>query len=92
LHPKQHRPITHREAARLQGFPDSFIFKGSKIEIARQIGNAVPPPLSAALAACVENLLNWRYSKRGRCILSGNTKPRNGKYKKQEHEARALNS
>ncbi len=40
LHPEQHRPITHREAARLQSFPDDFVFRGSKTEIARQIGNA----------------------------------------------------
>lgn len=50
LHPEQHRPITHREAARLMGFPDDFIFEGSKIDIARQIGNAVPPALAAAIA------------------------------------------
>ena len=50
LHPEQHRPITHREAARLQGFPDDFVFRGSKTQIARQIGNAVPPPLARALA------------------------------------------
>ncbi len=50
LHPSAHRPITHREAARLQGFPDWFQFEGSKIEIARQIGNAVPPPLATAVA------------------------------------------
>lgn len=56
LHPQQHRPITHREAARFQGFPDGFVFKGSKIEIAKQIGNAVPPPLAAAIAGCVEQL------------------------------------
>ncbi|HSW64469.1 MAG TPA: DNA cytosine methyltransferase [Dissulfurispiraceae bacterium] len=48
LHPSQHRPITHREAARLQSFPDSFRFVGSKIEIARQIGNAVPPMIEVA--------------------------------------------
>lgn len=53
LHPEQHRPITHREAARLQSFPDSFIFTGSKIEVARQIGNAVPPLLAAAVADAV---------------------------------------
>lgn len=53
LHPELHRPITHREAARLQSFPDSFIFTGSKCEIARQIGNAVPPLLARALADCV---------------------------------------
>lgn len=53
LHPEQHRPITHREAARLQSFPDSFVFKGTKIEIARQIGNAVPPLLGKKIAECV---------------------------------------
>ena len=57
LHPEQHRPITHREAARLQSFPDDFIFKGSKIEIARQIGNAVPPLMAQHLAAAVDPLL-----------------------------------
>jgi DNA (cytosine-5)-methyltransferase 1 len=60
LHPTQHRPITHREAARLQGFPDSFVFKGSKIEIAKQIGNAVPPPLAARIADVVYVLLTHK--------------------------------
>jgi DNA (cytosine-5)-methyltransferase 1 len=50
LHPQQHRPITHREAARLQSFPDSFRFTGTKIEIAKQIGNAVPPLLGKKVA------------------------------------------
>ncbi|MFO0698721.1 MAG: DNA cytosine methyltransferase [Nitrospira sp.] len=50
LHPQQHRPITHREAARLQTFPDSFKFTGTKIEIAKQIGNAVPPLLGKKVA------------------------------------------
>jgi DNA (cytosine-5)-methyltransferase 1 len=57
LHPDQHRPITHREAARLMGFPDDFAFCGSKVEIARQIGNAVPPPLAGALARIVADML-----------------------------------
>lgn len=57
LHPDQHRPITHREAARLMGFPDDFAFCGSKVEIARQIGNAVPPPLAGAIARMVADLL-----------------------------------
>ena len=57
LHPEQHRPITHREAARLQTFPDDFIFKGSKIEIAKQIGNAVPPAMAARVADVVYMLL-----------------------------------
>lgn len=50
LHPEQHRPITHREAARFQSFPDHFRFTGSKIEIAKQIGNAVPPQLAKVVA------------------------------------------
>lgn len=53
LHPTADRPITHREAARLQSFPDWYCFEGSKIEIARQIGNAVPPQLARAVAAHV---------------------------------------
>lgn len=43
------RPITHREAARIQDFPDDFVWYGTKIEIARQIGNAVPVGLSRAI-------------------------------------------
>lgn len=57
LHPEAHRPITHREAARLQTFPDWFVFEGSKIEVARQIGNAVPPQLAKAIAQYVHALL-----------------------------------
>lgn len=45
LHPEEDRPITHREAARLQGFDDNFVFCGKKIAVGIQIGNAVPPPL-----------------------------------------------
>lgn len=43
------RPITHLEAARIQDFPDTFRWCGSKIEIARQIGNAVPVGLARAI-------------------------------------------
>ena len=50
LHPVSDRPITHREAARLQSFSDDFEFLGSKTEIAKQIGNAVPPKLAARVA------------------------------------------
>jgi DNA (cytosine-5)-methyltransferase 1 len=60
LHPSQHRPLTHREAARLQSFPDDFRFCGSKIEIAKQIGNAVPPLLAACVADSVTALLRLR--------------------------------
>lgn len=57
LHPKAHRPITHREAARLQTFPDWFEFEGSKIEVAKQIGNAVPPRLATEIAKFVHALI-----------------------------------
>ncbi len=58
LHPEANRPITHREAARLQTFPDDFDFVGSRIEIARQIGNAVPPKLAFGLAQEVRALIS----------------------------------
>lgn len=60
LHPKEHRPITHREAALLQSFPNEFRFKGTKIEIAKQIGNAVPPVLAARIADCVYAILKTK--------------------------------
>ncbi len=62
LHPDQDRPITHREAARLQSFPDGFRFSGTKIEIAKQIGNAVPPLLSYSIAARVRACLEGKTS------------------------------
>jgi DNA (cytosine-5)-methyltransferase 1 len=58
LHPVQDRPITHREAARFQSFPDHFKFVGSKISVARQIGNAVPPLLADNVAKCVYTLFS----------------------------------
>lgn len=55
LHPTEPRAITHHEAARLQGFPDSYRWVGTKTAIARQIGNAVPVPLAKALARHLTN-------------------------------------
>lgn len=46
----QLRTVSYREAARLQSFPDSFVFSGSKTAIANQVGNAVPPLLAYSLA------------------------------------------
>lgn len=51
LHPTEHRALTHHEAARIQGFSDDYKWVGSKVAIARQIGNAVPIPLAQALGA-----------------------------------------
>ena len=50
-HPLYDRPLTPREAARLQGFPDSFAFQGTRGDVRSQIGNAVPPPLASAVGA-----------------------------------------
>jgi DNA (cytosine-5)-methyltransferase 1 len=57
LHPTEDRPITHLEAAAIQTFPSDFVWCGSKTEIARQIGNAVPPRLAQAIATAVTALL-----------------------------------
>ena len=53
IHPEQDRGLSAREAAILQSFPVSYEFKGSFDSIFRQIGEAVPPKFSAALAAMV---------------------------------------
>jgi len=58
IHPKDDRAITPREAARLQGFDDSFQFCGSKTDIASQIGNAVPPLFGQAFAPVLEEMLD----------------------------------
>ena len=50
IHPTLDRALSIREAARLQTFPDSFIFCGVKDSQYQQIGNAVPPMLAKALA------------------------------------------
>lgn len=62
IHPTECRTISVREAARLQSFPDDFIFVGNMREQYVQIGNAVPPLLSYALAKQLEYSLN-KYKK-----------------------------
>ncbi|GAA4193303.1 DNA cytosine methyltransferase [Microbacterium oryzae] len=57
LHPTKNRAITHYEAAVLQGFPVNHLFVGSRTAIARQIGNAVPIPLGAAIGRQLASVL-----------------------------------
>ena len=50
IHPTETRTLSVREAARLQSFPDDFIFLGTQMETYHQVGNAVPVLLSEAIA------------------------------------------
>ena len=59
VHPEQDRAFTPREAAALQGFPDDFVFED--INVGRQIGNAVPPPLAHAFAESILQTLGREY-------------------------------
>ncbi len=52
-HPKLHRSITPKEAARIQSFSDNYIFYGNKTSVCKQIGNAVPPLLALALGKAI---------------------------------------
>lgn len=57
LHPVHHRAISPHEGARIQGFPDDYLFVGPVTQIVKQIGNAVPIPLGRAIGEHLENAL-----------------------------------
>jgi len=62
IHPVQNRAVTIREAARLQSFPDWFVFRGSKTDQYTQIGNAVPPLLGKKVAEALLTAASERVS------------------------------
>lgn len=57
LHPEENRGLTIREAARIQGFPDSFVFLGDEHDQYRLVGNAVPPPMAYCLATIIKDII-----------------------------------
>jgi len=71
LHPTEDRPLTIRECARLQTFPDDFVLCGTPSEQDQLIGNAVPPSLAYAIARNLqEDLLNAKPAKPEGALLS----------------------
>ena len=58
FHFNQNRALTGRELARIQTFPDNFIFKGNAGKVQQQIGNAVPPKLAFQIANSVKEVLD----------------------------------
>lgn len=61
IHPYLNRGLTVREAARIQSYPDTYIFKGTKSDIHLQIGNSVPPILAEKIANTISELLDESY-------------------------------
>lgn len=74
IHYKWNRCITVREMARLHGFPDWFRFNETKWHGARQIGNAVPPPLARAVATAILRAMNKRPQRTTKQVALGNEK------------------
>ena len=58
FHYSQNRALTVRELARIQTFPDDFVFKGSTISQQQQIGNAVPPMMARSIAKCIKIMID----------------------------------
>jgi DNA (cytosine-5)-methyltransferase 1 len=56
-HPTETRPLNIREYARIQSFPDDYVFTGSIAKQYKQIGNAVPVKLAERIAQSIKNLL-----------------------------------
>lgn len=71
IHYKYPRCVTVREMARLHGFPDWFRFHATKWHGARQVGNAVPPPMARAVAGVVRGALGIKASRPRKTLTLG---------------------
>ena len=58
IHPFQDRALTPREGARIQSFPDQFNFRGTRAQVVKQIGNAVPPLLGEVIGTALAQVMN----------------------------------
>jgi len=70
IHPKEDRALTPREGARLQSFDDNFIFSGTRSQIVKQIGNAVPPLLGRAIGYAIAKSLGIETQKPQRSLIA----------------------
>ena len=68
VHPTEHRTITVREAARIQGFPDTYFFCGPRASQPLQVANAVPPALAQAVAEALRASLKRSNLRRGESL------------------------
>lgn len=68
VHPKEHRAISNREAARIQGIPDDFILKGSRTDQTMLVANAVPLPLGLQIAKAIKNAQKLQISHQGKLL------------------------
>jgi DNA (cytosine-5)-methyltransferase 1 len=70
VHPTEDRSLTPREGARLQGFPDDYVFAGTRAEQCQQVGNAVPVPLARRLAEAIADHIRSEHEAREEALQS----------------------
>lgn len=71
IHPEEERPLTIREAARIQTFPDDFVFMGNSSQKIQQIGNAIPPVIARIFAEHIREDYGFEEQHNSRGLLLG---------------------